>query len=140
MDPSTPEYAPAVLCRDAQEALLIGHRALEEEFYKLVLPWSFDLISKCFVGSAEICSSESSSCSDKFRGWEREQFSRPPSRQFWPLVFMQGTTHHLELCGSCETALEDHFLQSRLELWENLPGIFGLPSWEAIATSDTLDV
>jgi hypothetical protein len=116
--------------------LLIGQAELQNTFYDLVLPWSYYDTPDCFVGSAEICRREPSDCLEKYTAWE-EEYICPlyliPDQ--WPWIFFQADMRHVKLCEECDIKIQDHFHQKRLELWEILPAIFGLPSWDIIASS-----
>ncbi|KAL6309352.1 hypothetical protein BKA93DRAFT_723844 [Sparassis latifolia] len=46
----------------------------------------------------------------------------------------------LALCQPCSTTVENSIKDARNVVWEQLPGLFGLPDWETLKARDELDV
>jgi hypothetical protein len=43
------------------------------------------------------------------------------------------------LCPSCCGNIENHIASARLKIWEQLPDLFGLPSWSVLRAQDEID-
>ena len=57
-----------------------------------------------------------------------------------PLVKKFLTGFEKDVCNCCYTTSRASFVAARQALWDDLPGIFGLPSWQELRAATDVDI